>query len=142
MRELISLNQDWIFVGNNKTDLRAIKKMPKNYETVNLPHTLNNYTIASGEIPQATMWYKKSFLLDPRHTDKFISLCFDGVMSECEVFFNGKSVCKYAGGYVPIQIDITKLASFGKPNVVAVKVSNRDNLTILPGVSLDRKSVV
>lgn len=70
-------------------------------------------------------WYRKEFTLDEKDKDKLISLYFEGVYNQSEVWINGKKANYNPYGYTSYKIDITPFCNqVGTPNVIAVKVVN------------------
>ena len=69
-------------------------------------------------------WYRKSFLVPSNMVGKRLSLYFEGVYMNSEVFVNGQSVGKRPYGYSSFIYDITPYVKVGEQNVVAVRVDN------------------
>ncbi len=65
--------------------------------------------------------YEKEFDLKTNLLQGVTLLHFGAVDQECEVFFNGKSVCKHKGGYTPFTTDVSDVAVLGK-NIIRVEV--------------------
>jgi len=81
---------------------------------------------ATGHVMGGIGWYRKSFTLDLNSKDKIISILFDGVYMESEVWVNGKNAGFHPYGYTPFSYDITPfLNPPGQKNVIAVKVTNQ-----------------
>ena len=80
---------------------------------------------ATGHVVGGTGWYRKSFTLDSNSKGKMISILFDGVYMESDVWINGKHVGFHPYGYTPFIYDISAfLNPAGQKNFVAVKVTN------------------
>ena len=80
---------------------------------------------ATGHVVGGIGWYRKSFTVDQNSKDKKISLRFDGVYMQSDVWVNGKHVGFHPYGYTPFCYDITPfLNPEGEKNLVAVKVNN------------------
>ena len=81
---------------------------------------------ATGHVMGGIGWYRKSFTLDLNSKGKMISVLFDGVYMESEVWVNGKPAGFHPYGYTPFSYDITPfLNPPGQKNVIAVKVTNQ-----------------
>lgn len=81
---------------------------------------------ATGHVMGGIGWYRKSFTLDLNSKDKMISVLFDGVYMESDVWINGKHAGFHSYGYTPFSYDITPfLNPPGQKNVIAVKVVNQ-----------------
>lgn len=67
-------------------------------------------------------WYRRSFRVPASFPAKErVWLRFGAVDWEAEVWVNGKSVAKHAGGYTPFAVDITEAIDRGAENVVVVR---------------------
>jgi len=81
---------------------------------------------STGHVMGGIGWYRKSFTLDLNSTGKKISVLFDGVYMESEVWVNGKHAGFHPYGYTPFSYDITSfLNPPGEKNLIAVKVTNQ-----------------
>ncbi|MBR6742630.1 MAG: glycoside hydrolase family 2 protein [Clostridia bacterium] len=127
MRNIISLNENWLFI-KDCTDI-----MRRDGETVNVPHSFNaidgmdggnDYfrgsclyvkTVKKSELPAADLYY--------------IEFC--GTNSSAELFVNGKSLAVHHGGYSTWRVNITD-ALTEEENAVAVIVDNSINDTVYP----------
>jgi len=79
---------------------------------------------AGGFFPTGIGWYRKTFKAPNDWTGKVISIYFEGVYMNSEVFINGKSLGIYPYGYSSFSYDLTPYLKFDKENVVAVRVDN------------------
>jgi beta-galactosidase len=105
------------------------------WRRVNLPHdwsierlpTTENTTSGIGYFQGGLGWYRKTFTLPRALTGKRISLEFDGVYMDSDVYFNGQLLTNHPYGYTGFNVDLTALAHTDghTPNVVAVKVRNQ-----------------
>jgi len=78
----------------------------------------------TGALPLAgTAWYRRELVIQQDWQGKEISLEFDGVMSHCEVFFNGQLLHKNVYGYTSFRVDVTSAVRWGEKNLLAVRVS-------------------
>jgi beta-mannosidase len=68
-------------------------------------------------------WYRKQFSVDKKEAGKLLRLNFDGVDYFATVWLNGEKLGEHEGGYVPFSYDVSKKVLFGKPNVLALKVT-------------------
>ena len=75
-------------------------------------------------LPTGIGWYRKRFLLPEVHKDKMLTIEFDGIYQNSEVWINGQYLGKRPYGYVPFFYDLTPHISFGRDNAIAVKVDN------------------
>ncbi len=79
---------------------------------------------AGGYFPAGIGWYRKKFNVPPAWKGKCISIYFEGVYMNSEVFINGKSLGVHPYGYTTFRYDLTPFLDFGRENVLSVKVDN------------------
>lgn len=76
-------------------------------------------------LPTGIGWYRKLFRLPESFKYKKLTIEFDGVYQNSEVWINGQWLGKRPYGYVPFFYDLTPHINFGnQENVIAVKVDN------------------
>ena len=76
-----------------------------------------------GYLRGGTGWYRKWF--PSPGEGRQVTILFDGVQSEAEVWVNGREVGNHVYGYTPFYFNITPyLNSAGENNLIAVKVVN------------------
>ncbi|MGD0583036.1 MAG: beta-galactosidase GalB [Bacteroidales bacterium] len=140
-----SFNQGWKFIKyfNAYNDAATTDKEPEglqlpsandsNWRSLDLPHdwaiegpfsdTLENDT---GLLPwKGIGWYRKHFSLDEADKDKRIYIDFEGAMAYAEVWLNGKYVGGWPYGYTTFRLDLTPYVSFGKENLIAVRLDTK-----------------
>ena len=126
MRNIINLNQNWIFVQNT-TDIAL-----REGEQIHLPHTWNaadghdggnDYfrgsclyvkTLAKADLPAADLYY----------------LEFRGANSSADVYVGGKKLAHHDGGYSTWRVNITE--EIRDVTEIAVIVDNSPNETVYP----------
>lgn len=85
------------------------------------------YDTRTGGLPiYGTAWYRKHFIIDTVHKGKNVTLEFDGVMNNAEVYLNGQKVGERPYGYIGFEVDLTPHIRFGEENVVAVRVDPKE----------------
>ncbi len=75
-------------------------------------------------LPTGIGWYRKRFRVLKSYTDKKLTVEFDGVYQNSEVWVNGKWLGKRPYGFVPFYYDITPDIDVARENVIAVRVDN------------------
>lgn len=126
-------NKDWkFFSGDDKEASRASYK-DSWWRRVTLPHDwsiegdFSNYNPArpeGGALPTGIGWYRKTFVVPGSKGHKEISIMFDGIYQQSEVWINGRYLGKRPNGYISFSYDLTPYLRWGKPNVIAVRVDN------------------
>jgi beta-galactosidase len=80
---------------------------------------------ATGYVVGGTGWYRKHFTLPASDSGKHVSICFDGVYMNSDVWLNGRHLGNHPYGYTPFVYDLTPyLKPAGQENVLAVQVKN------------------
>ncbi|HJP74112.1 MAG TPA: glycoside hydrolase family 2 TIM barrel-domain containing protein [Pseudonocardiaceae bacterium] len=106
------------------------------WRTVDLPHdwsieltpvATGGTSGGSGFFPGGIGWYRKTFTLPPSIADKRISIEFDGVYANAEVYLNGALLGNHPYAYTGVNYDLTALLHTDgtTPNVLAVRAENR-----------------
>jgi beta-galactosidase len=75
-------------------------------------------------LPTGTGWYRKHFEVSASWQDKKVTIEFDGVYQNSEVWVNGHYLGKRPYGYISFYYDITPYLNYGGRNVIAVRVDN------------------
>lgn len=93
--------------------------------SMDMPFAKSDGGIAIGQTQGGTAWYRKSFTVPAKHSDKKFTLYFEGVYMESEIWINGKQASFHPYGYTSFFCDITEYCNpAGQENIVAVKVKN------------------
>jgi beta-galactosidase len=134
VRDVINFNNDWKFYLSNDSTASNENYNDANWRTLNLPHDWsiegnfvkeNPATTQGGALPGGIGWYRKTFSIPATSKNKNISIEFDGVYKNSEVWINGHYLGKRPNGYISFQYDLTPYLKFGKEkNIIAVKVDN------------------
>ncbi len=126
MRNILNLNENWLF-AKNTADVSV-----REGETVNLPHTWNATDGQDGgnDYFRGSCLYAKTL----KKADLPVSDCYyleiRGANSSADVYLNGEKLAHHDGGYSTWRVDLTgKLAD---ENELAVVVDNSANETVYP----------
>lgn len=125
-RESILINDNWQF--------RFSHQVTFNTELVNLPHTWNAHDALSGEhcYKRGIGNYSKNLFIKQEWQGKRLFLRFEGANSVSNVFVNGKHIGEHRGGYGAFIFEITEHINYGKGNQILVRVSNAEQLDVMP----------
>jgi len=127
-----SFNDDWRFAKGELTGAEQVNFNDSKWRSLRLPHDWaiegpfsKKYSARNGGLPVfGTAWYRKSFIVPIQSKDKLVSVTFDGVMANSQVYVNGQLVGERPFGYIGFQYDISKyLNATGEKNIIAVKVA-------------------
>jgi len=77
-----------------------------------------------GYFPAGIGWYRKTFDVPSSWQGKSVSIYFEGVYMNSEVFINGESLGVHPYGYTSFYYDLTPYLNYGEDNVIAVRVDN------------------
>ncbi len=123
------LNNDWKFIKQDIQQASAASFDDSKWLPVNLPHDWSvkeplNPSLASaaGYLPGGIGWYRKTFFVPASEKGKEVSVRFDGISNNSEVFVNGHSLGKRPNGYLPLTHNLTPYLNYGDSNVLAVRV--------------------
>ena len=123
----------WKFYLGDSPSAGAKDFDDKSWRNLDLPHDWsiegkvdpkNPSGGAGGYFPSGTGWYRKDFDVPASWKGKCVTISFEGVYMNSEVFINGKSLGIHPYGYTTFSYDLSPYLDFGRKNVLAVKVDN------------------
>jgi beta-galactosidase len=132
-RRVIQFDNGWLFAKGDAANAEKIDFDDAAWRKLNLPHdwsiegpfdAKNTTTGSGGFLPSGVGWYRKHFRLDQAQAGQRISVEFDGVMANSEVWINGFYLGKRPNGYVSFGYELAEHLNFGGDNVIAVRVDN------------------
>ena len=102
------------------------------WRTVDLPHDWSiegpfgpDYASGTGYAPGGVGWYRKHFFLDAAARGKVVTIEFDGVYNNAEVWINGQFAGGRPYGYSSFEFDLTPCLKYGaSENLIAVRVDH------------------
>src|SRR5271157_4811675 len=128
-----SFDFGWKFCKGDIPEAQHFEFSDANWKNVALPH---DWSIegpfgekepagaSGGYLPTGVGWYRKRFHLPGSYKDKQLTIEFDGVYQNSEVWINGQYLGKRPYGYIPFSYDLTPHTNFEGENVIVVKVDN------------------
>lgn len=131
-RRVKNIDFDWSFHLGDKEGAEAISFNDESWRRLDLPHDwsvegefdLDNPTgWRGGYLPAGIGWYRKHFNWDSQWEGKKVSIRFDGVYMNSEVWINGHYLGKRPYGYITFDYDLTPYLKKGE-NTLAVRVDN------------------
>ena len=126
------MDRDWKFFLGDDKNASEINFNDGTWRLLDLPH---DWSIegqfskdeptggGGGYLPTGIGWYRKQFVLPSSVRGKQISIQFDGVYQNSEVWINGHYLGKRPNGYISFVYDLSPFLVKGK-NIIAVKVDN------------------
>ena len=83
----------------------------------------HGYKAIGKNFPERSVgWYRKSFSIPASDLGRRISVDFDGVFRDSQVWVNGFYLGRESSGYSPFSYDISDYLNYGGTNVIAVRV--------------------
>jgi beta-galactosidase len=133
LRGVIDFNKDWKFYLGDDSLAKNENYDDSKWRKLSVPHDWSiesdfikdaPATNQGGSLPGGIGWYRKAFTLPAFAKEKKVSIEFDGVYKNSEVWINGNYLGKRPYGYINFSYDLTPYLFFEKQNVIAVKVDN------------------
>jgi beta-galactosidase len=102
------------------------------WRRVNLPHDYvvegtfdEKYSNLWGSLPTPRAWYRKQVNIPASLRGRRLSVEFDGVYRDSEIWFNGHYLGNHPSGYTSFTLDLTPFVKFGQENTLAVRTDPR-----------------
>ncbi len=129
-----SFNKNWLFKKGEVENGASYQLEDSDWRQLDVPHDWaiegpfdKKYNARTGGLPvHGIAWYRKHFTIAKEHSNQQISVAFDGVMNNSQVYINGEKVGERPFGYMGFEVDLTPFIKFGEDNVIAVKLSPED----------------
>jgi beta-galactosidase len=136
-RSRVSFDLGWKFSRGDFPGAQMPEFSDSDWSALDLPHDWSiegpfgekePSSFCGAYLPTGIGWYRKRFHLPDSYPnsykDKKLTIEFDGVYQNSDVWINGQWLGKRPYGYVPFFYDLTPHINFGRENVIAVKVDN------------------
>lgn len=124
-------NKDWKFYKGDAPGADAPAFDDAEWRPVTLPHDWSiegpfdaRWASATGYLPGGVGWYRKTFAAPAASAAKRVSLHFDGVYCNGEVWINGQYLGRRPSGFASFRHDLTPHLRADGPNVVTVRVDH------------------
>jgi len=130
-RQVVPLNRAWTFTLGDPAGAQAPAFDDSHWAVTHLPHSFSiPYFLGKG-FYVGYGWYRKTVQVPAAWQGKRVSLEFDGVFQDAEIYVNGDRAGRHRGGYTGFSIDVTAQVHPG-PNTVAVRVNNLWDARLAP----------
>jgi beta-galactosidase len=134
-RQIQSFDKAWLFYKGDATGADKTTFTDAQWQKVDVPHDwsiLGNYDHnnptgrGGGYLPSGIGWYRKHFEVDAASAKKQVTIEFDGVMANSDVWINGYHLGKRPYGYSSFVYDLTGHLNYGKgkTNILSVRADN------------------
>jgi beta-galactosidase len=142
---VIPFDSNWLFLkdsvsnaeqpGYNDTKWRNVD-LPHDWSIEDLPNQIPDSVVGpfhkgspgwtyTGYTMGGTGWYRKKFVISKAEQNKVVTIHFDGVYMNSDVYLNGHHLGNHPHGYTPFYYDLTPyLNPAGQENILAVRVRN------------------
>ncbi|HEX2394639.1 MAG TPA: glycoside hydrolase family 2 TIM barrel-domain containing protein, partial [Bacteroidales bacterium] len=146
--EIMTLQTGWKFSKGNFENAAQPDFDDSKWQNITVPHDWAIYGPVipdgdgnTGKLPwRDEAWYRLNIDANPSWSGKTVYVMFDGVMSNPEIFVNGKLAGQWDYGYNSFYFDITPFLNFNGSNILAVHVDNRSHDSRwYPGAGIYRK---
>ncbi|GAB3366368.1 hypothetical protein GCM10027566_37900 [Arachidicoccus ginsenosidivorans] len=123
----------WHFALGEHSGGQSVHFNDHNWRLLDLPHDWsiegkidrnNPSGNAGGYFPTGIGWYRKTFKVPKDWQGKQLSIYFEGVYMNSEVFINGHSLGTHPYGFTGFSYELTPYLNFGGDNLIAVRVDN------------------
>lgn len=135
-RTVHNFNVGWRFQRGEVANAARADFNDAEWSVVSLPHTVELVpSHGSGNTNyQGVAWYRKRFTLPTSSSEQCHKLHFEAVMGKSRYYVNGKLVKEQFGGFLPVEIDLTKAGvKPGEEAIIAVMADNSDDPMFPPG---------
>jgi beta-galactosidase len=128
---------DWRFHYLDRSGPRFMSPAVSDWRVVDLPHDWsvemprspdNISSDSGGYFPMGCAWYQKTLELQDEWRQKKISVAFEGVYMNAEVWLNRHYLGRHPYGYTSFQFDLTPYLDWEGPNELKVYVDNSHQL--------------
>jgi beta-galactosidase len=148
-RERRSFDAGWKFMLGDPAGAQAPSFEDAAWRSVTLPHdwsvegkadAANPSGGAEGFFPAGVGWYRRSFTAPTAWTGQHVTVEFEGVYMNADVWLNGEKLGTHPYGYTAFYYDVTSRLKPGARNVLAVRVdnSNKQSSRWYPGSGIYR----
>lgn len=128
-RVTVDFDFDWKFLKSDNKEYARQNYPDTEWEDIQLPHDWNRYDNfeqkyggSLGFAPEGIAWYRKTFKIPDSYRNKNVTILFDGIFHQSDVYINGKHLGFRPYGFCSIEYDLTPYLNIGKENTIAVRV--------------------
>ena len=131
-RESTLLDSGWKFQLGEATNAERAGFDDSGWQTISVPHNWGWEQAQQGKhYYRGPGWYRRELNLTPE-TGKRYFLRFEAASLVADAYLNGKKLGEHRGGFGAFGYEITDALSAGGTNLLAVRVSNKEEPDIAP----------
>lgn len=133
VRTRTNIGFDWRFSRGDIEGADRVGFDASDWRIVDLPHDWsiegpfaedNPTEQQGGYVPAGVGWYRKTLDIPSELEGKAITIEFDGIYRNSDVWVNGKHLGNRPNGYISFSYDLTPHLEYGGENTIAVRVDN------------------
>ncbi len=110
----------WDLINELSAEKWKIVNLPHDYIVTQTPDP--NQAMSLGFFKYHDAWYRKHFTVDEADRNKRITVYFEGVTGNSDIYLNGCFMHHSSSSYASFEVDITDIVRFGEDNVLAVYI--------------------
>lgn len=121
---------EWKFSLTDNPSYAKKEFVDTGWENIQLPHDWSiklpfdkKVSGAAAHLPGGIGWYRKTFTLPASYKGKRVSILFDGIFHQSDVYINGHHLGFRPYGFCSIEYDLTPYLNYKGDNVLAVRVN-------------------
>ena len=130
-RLTLDFDANWLFSLSDPAAAIMPAFDDSGWRTLDVPHDWSiagpfggQYASGTGYAPGGIGWYRKHFRLDPAQSHRLVSVEFDGIYDNSEVWINGQFIGGRPYGFSSFQCDLTPYLKWHGDNLLAVRVDH------------------
>jgi beta-galactosidase len=132
-RFLQNFDFEWRFQLGDSQKSSAPEFDDASWRKLDVPHDFGvegdfseTYASCTGYLPGGIAWYRKTFVAPADWKNNLVSVEFDGVAMNSEVWINGHYLGKRPYAYSTFNYDLTPFLNLGGTNIIAVRVDHTE----------------
>ena len=130
-RASVIINDSWLYAQGDVKDGANIGLNCSDWQRIGLPHTMSLPYFESKQFYMGYGWYRRHLNISRKDVNRHVTLEFDGVFQDAQVYVNGKLCGRHVGGYTGFSINISKAVKAGD-NLIAIRVNNNWRPDVAP----------
>ena len=133
-RAVLPINRGWRYSPKSSPDAHALHFNDSSFKRVVIPHTNIRLPWHSFDEHEYTFIsvYRRPLNIPASARGKRVFVDFEGVMTASTVYFNGKRLGEYRGGFTPFSFELTEHIDLTGRNVLSVEVDSTERADIPP----------
>src|ERR1700712_721781 len=133
-RVVLPINRGWRYSPTHKPEYHELNFDDSSFSKVTVPHTniLLPWHGFNDHVYEFVSTYRREIKVPASAKGKRVFVDFEGAMIASTVYFNGRRLGEYRGGYTPFSFEVTDHINFAGKNVVSVSLDSTERADIPP----------